>query len=255
MRLIDTRSTITAIGLVIAALSCSRSPESQLKEMGFYTIIDGKTLKLNERTPGAPASTAPVPKLKKGRDYLLLFGPLPEGAMGTGLNIQKFNGAKYDEPTALSSYFVAVPQEPIRGQPVIKYELRPETVPGFYRLHRFIGFNDVGTHSFSIEGDSDALTVSAIDPVAAFVGDWYDGGPDCMRIRATQEPSVFQVAVGYCESGQPPWVSATWNGNELKGDQRNVLIRIVDQQVIEASYEDQGNRRERGHFKRDKLRW
>lgn len=97
----------------------------------------------------------------------------------------------------------------------------------------------------------------ASDPLFNVAGDWYDGGPDCMRIRRMEAANVFEVAVGYCEAGQPDFAraTATSSGDELRSDKTGLRIRVIDADTLEASYTDQGNRTENNRFKRQRLNW
>jgi hypothetical protein len=129
------------------------STNRELRELGFYAVVDGRAVKLQEYTHASGGDTVPVgPALRKDRDYLLLFGPMPEGFMGTGVNVRvSQRDDRYSELTSLQQYFALIPEEPVRGQPVTKFEIRPEAPWGIYNLHRYIGGDGWGVHVFSVE--------------------------------------------------------------------------------------------------------
>lgn len=59
-----------------------------------------------------------------------------------------------------------------------------------------------------------------------FVGEWYDGRGDCMKIQATTKESIFATKAWYCEVGEPTeYVLATLRNGGLRSDKVDLVVR------------------------------
>ena len=149
--------------LILIVAGCSKSPTSNLKELGFYNVISGKTQyqSFKEYGDGSTERSLPVsdfpsiPVLKQG-DYFLVYGDIPGGAMGTGLHVFSYelDGSSYESKgtqLSLESFFSREPLESIQGNKLTKLSPRASTENGIYFLHRYVGMEGDAYLAFKIE--------------------------------------------------------------------------------------------------------
>lgn len=150
------RTTLPVIVLSFAGVlfsTCAPTPEEQVQELGFYAVVEGEAQVLSERTKNSTQEWDPSawPRLRlETDDHILVYGPMPEGSFGTGVTVGRWVSEKehWTQEEPLDSYFQLLPQEPLRGQNLLKLAPRGGLTPGEYKLFRFIGFNDTGSRHF-----------------------------------------------------------------------------------------------------------
>lgn len=76
-------------------------------------------------------------------------------------------------------------------------------------------------------------------PYSSFIGDWYDGGPDCMKISSSNnDDDVLHVKVWYCSTGEPTTpIEATFDGKQLVGKDGKLRISQISESDILATYQ------------------
>lgn len=148
---------------VVLSVGCSKLPTSDLKELGFYTVISGKAQhqSFKEYESGStkqslPATDFPkIPVLSQG-DYFLIYGDLPAGPLGTSVEVFPYmlDGNIYKSQgndLSLESFFAQEPMDPVRGVKLTKLTPKDSIAAGTYLLHRYVGMNGDAYLAFRIE--------------------------------------------------------------------------------------------------------
>lgn len=80
------------------------------------------------------------------------------------------------------------------------------------------------------EPPNDPVPRDFTPPVGAeFVGEWYSGGADCMKIFPRRSVGAFSVKIWYCNAGEPEsGVNATLVSGRLSGDDGVLLIEQME---------------------------
>ncbi len=156
MRLCSNRSVQIVLAIILGtACGCSRKPSRGLTELGFYIVTSGKArhVLFREYDSGSTHRPLPaadflnVPVLGAG-DYLLLYGDVPSGPMGSTFEVFRYkrSGDTYESAgreaeASFESFFTLEPQEPLRGQKVTKLSPKPTVSAGTFFLHKYVGLN------------------------------------------------------------------------------------------------------------------
>ncbi len=148
---------------VIISVGCSKSPTSDLKELGFYTVISGKAQhhSFKEYGSGSTNRSLPVadfpeiPVLRQG-DHFLIYGDLPAGPMGGSADIFPYGstGNIYTyqgNGLSIESFFTQEPMDPVRNVKLTKLTPKASIAAGTYFLHRYVGMNGDAYLGFLID--------------------------------------------------------------------------------------------------------
>jgi hypothetical protein len=159
MRLV---SQVALSGVIVMALAGCNHPDAslpakptsvQLSQLGFYAVIDGESQYSPFKEYGAgdtyrslPVSDFPEFPTLSSKDYLLLYGPLPEQPMGETLEVFRYElaGNIYEHRSAdasIEGFFSRISAEGVNGQPVLKLQPNPTAKPGTYFLYKYVGMN------------------------------------------------------------------------------------------------------------------
>lgn len=119
----------------------------QLRQLGFYAVVDGKAHALDFREYGGgatqrslPTADFPgMPELRAG-DFLVFYGK--EESLSDAFAYMEESGAAFrstGRTTKLDSLFSLEPTVRVNEQPVLKLVPKPNAQSGVYFLHRYVG--------------------------------------------------------------------------------------------------------------------
>lgn len=175
-----------ARGIVVFFLAASLSAlcwgdwKSDLTSLGFYAVCDGKAIPLKfvnqgdgETERGMKLDSFPSYPILKTGDFLILYGEMPAGPLGTTVEVFKYrlrNGILRYIGNAgdASDFFSMEPLETLRGQKLFKLNIG-KAAPGAFCLHKFVGVDADAYAAFQIgEGaEADPGTSPSQESVAA----------------------------------------------------------------------------------------
>ena len=94
-------------------------------------------------------------------------------------------------------------------------------------------------------GDSFKLWTPPSEPIprnitppvgAEFVGEWYSGGADCMKIFPRARAGVFSVKAWYCNAGEPEFgINSSLTDGQMAGDDGTLLIKSIGTPCFSSS--------------------
>jgi len=169
MKLHRFRTLCLCIVLALSFAACDGSygagelSSAELSQLGFYIVANGEANYVTFKEYGSgpthrslPVSDFPdLPVLRAG-DRVVLFGPLPEQPMGMTLEVFHYElaGDEYQhrgEGQSLATFFAQIPEDPVRGQPVVKLQPHESVKAGTYFLHKYVGLTGDAYMGFRIE--------------------------------------------------------------------------------------------------------
>jgi len=136
---------------------------SHLKTLGFYAVADGSAIKLDFIEYGSGSTKRQLPKndhtyLKElnKRDFIILFGNMPQGPMGTTISILEYvtSGIQFEatgKEWSADGFFSLEPLSPVKGQNVLKLIPKDNMKNGLYFLHKYVGMNGDAYAGFQLK--------------------------------------------------------------------------------------------------------
>lgn len=155
--------------LTYLLIGCEKSTENQVKELGFYAVVDGEAMNISFKEYGSGGTSRslklddfPVVPVLLEDDYLLFYGDMTNFEIFSykrnGPNFQ-YNGEKFTN----ESFFVQEPLEPIRGVKLTKLSPKSLLTKGIYFIHKYVGLRGDAYLPFRIESNdlprSEAMSI------------------------------------------------------------------------------------------------
>lgn len=97
-------------------------------------------------------------------------------------------------------------------------------------------FMIAGVYWFRSESGIDTPSAAPAQTGEEFVGLWYNGGGDCVKIERVAKADHFAVSAWYCEADDPQPSNARLVGSVLKGADGELTMKLIGPNQIEGTY-------------------